>query len=357
MTSEQTTPAPRLSKVYCAVSGCKFYIIDSIGLQYAAETNKVHPAFLDCEAMRAILKHEANKKLKTEALYTKDWQDISLGIESDFDIPKQEQILAKSYIVGVIFAQLADLGLSFSRLGGQQMHALNLALCKHRRRAQLLWWARRLTNWNSTKSADKINLSTVYEAGEGQYRTKNWSDNLGSYLTAIIEDDNSKLPRLRGRAQSSVTVYDQEIAKRARQRRADKPLNGQHVDWGITKAIEAIKSLKAAKVINKKQHMNMEMILLNWADYTQETRDKLGHRLVELSNCHQLKPDWAQVLERIGYAFTTGEISDIANLARYTLGETFLGDTVDKPKKKQSSLLGMLNTRKSPRQEQSDGKD
>ena len=336
----------RLSKVYCAVSGVKFYIVDSIGLQYVVETNKCHPAFLDADTLRTILKFEANKHLKPEALHTLDWQDINLGIESDFDIPKQEQILSKSFIVGVIFAQLAANRLSFSRLTGRNLHDLNLALCKHRRRAQLLWWARKLCTWEHGRRADKINLDTVYEASMGQaYQTKNWSDCLGTYLTSIIEDDASKLPRLRGKAQSSITIYDKEIAERARQKRADKPLNGQHVDWGIEKAISCIATLKAAGVIPKTKAMNMTMALSNWADYPEETREKLGHRLVELSAAHQLKQDYATVLERIGYGFITGEISGIANTSRYTLGETFLGERLEKPKKERPSLKALLRRR------------
>jgi hypothetical protein len=333
---------PKLSTVYCAVSGVKFFLADSIGLQYVAETSKVHPVFLDTDTMRSILKFEANKKLKTEQLYTLDWQDINLGVESDFNLPQQEQILAKSFIVGVIFACLSDLDLSFSRLTGQQMHELNLALCKHRRRAQLLWWARKLCT-HPRRRSDKINLDTVYEANQGKiHQTKLWSDSIGTYLTSIIEDDSSKLPRLRGRSQASVTVYDHEIAKRARQKRADKPLNGQHVDWGIEKAISCIATLKAAKIIPKDKAMNITMCLTHWADYSIETREKLGHRLIELSQASQLKQDYATVLERIGYGFVTGEISTIANTSKYTLGETFLGDRLEKPKKERASLKTLL---------------
>lgn len=337
------TPAAGLSTVYCAVSGVKFYLADSIGIRYIAETSKVHPVFLDTDTMRSILKFESNKKLKTEALYTLDWQDINLGVESDFDLPQEEQILAKSFIAGVILARLADLELSFSRLTGQQTHELNLALCKHRRRGQLLWWARRLCTYPHGRRTDKINLDTVYESNQDKdHQTKLWSDSLGSYLTSIIEDDSSKLPRLRGRSQSSVTVYDQEIAKRARQKRADKPLNGQHVDWGIEKAISCIATLKAAKFIPKDKAMNMTMCLTHWADYSVETREKLGHRLIELSQAPQLKQDYATVLERIGYGFVTGEISSIANTSKYTLGETFLGERLEKPKKERTSLKAML---------------
>lgn len=333
----------KLSTVYCAVSGVKFYLADSIGLRYVAETSKVHPVFLDTDTMRSILKFESNKKLKTEALYTLDWQDINLGVESDFDLPQEEQILAKSFIAGVILARLADLELSFSRLTGQQTHALNLALCKHRRRAQLLWWARRLCNYPHGRRSDKINLDTVYESNKGyEHQTKNWSQALGTYLTSIIEDDSSKLPRLRGRSQSSVTVYDQEIAQRARQKRADKPLNGQHVDWGIEKAISCIATLKATKVITKQKAMNITMCLTHWADYPAETTEKLGRRLIELSQSHQLKQDYATVLERIGHGFASGEIGSIANTSKYTLGETFLGERLQKPKKERPSLKAML---------------
>ena len=351
MITNQDKSKARIQQIYCSISGVKFYLQDSIGLQYVAEVNKVHPAFLDCDTMRAILKHEANKKLDPEKLYNKDWQDISLGIESDFDIPKQEQILAKSFIVGVIFAQLADLGLSFSRLSGRQMHELNLALCKHRRRAQLLWWARRLTNWTRTH-ADKINLSTVYDdyQTDKRYKTKRWSDSLGTYLGSIIEDDSSKLPRLRGRTQASVTVYDQEIAARARVRRAEKPLNGQHIDWGIDKCLEGCKSLKTAKVISNQKYLNIEMAISHWADYGSDTHEKLGNRLIELSNSPQLKQDWSTVMERIGYAFVTGEIGTLANIAKYTLQNTFLGETVEKSHEKKPSLMEMLKPRTSPRQ-------
>ena len=335
---------PKLSTIYCSRTGVKFYLADSLGFQYVSECNKVHPAFLDSDTLRAILKYESNKKLKVEQLYTLDWQDISLGVESDFSIPKQEQIVAKSFIVGIIFAQLADLGFSFSRLTGRQMHELNIALCKHRRRAQLLWWARRLTNFPHGRSANKINLSTVYESSNSeQYQTKNWSANIGSYLSALIEDDPGKLPRLKGKSQSSVTIYDREIAKRARQRKAEKPLNGTHVDWGIAKALEGINSLKLAKVISKTQHLNITMALTHWADRTPETREKLGHRLIELANEAILKSDYSMVLERIGYGFVTGEISNVANSALYTLGETFLGEKVEKPApEKRVSLLTKL---------------
>jgi hypothetical protein len=336
----------RLSKVYCAVSGVKFYVVDSIGIQYVVESNKCHPAFLDTDNMRTILKFEANKNLKPEALHTLDWQDISLGTESDFDVPKENQILAKSFIVGVIFAQLAANRLSFSRLPGKKLHELNLALCKHRRRSQLLWWARRLCTWEKGRRADKINLDTVYESDTGKpYQTKNWSDSIGLYLTSIIEDDSSKLPRIRGIAQSSITIYDKEIAKRARQRRAQKPLNGQHVDWGIDKAIACIGTLKAAGVIPKQKAMNITMALTHWADYPEETREKLGHRLIELSSATQLKSDYATVLERIGYGFVTGEISSIANTSKYTLGDTFLGERLEKPKAKRPSLMLKLRAR------------
>lgn len=333
-----------LSTVYCSVTGVKFYLADSLGFQYVSESNKVHPAFLDSDTLRAILKYESNKKLKTEALYTLDWQDVSLGVESDFSIPKQEQIIAKSFIVGIIFAQLSDLGFSFSRLTGRQMHELNLALCKHRRRAQLLWWARRLTNFPHGRIGNKINLSTVYEApNTEQYKTKNWSDSLGSYLSALIEDDPGRLPRLKGKSQSSVTIYDREIAKRARQRKAEKPLNGTHVDWGIAKALEGINSLKMAKVISKTQHMNITMAMTHWADRTPETREKLGHRLIELANESCLKSDYSMVLERIGYGFVTGEISNVANTSNYTLADTFLGEKIEKsPTAKRPSLLTKL---------------
>ena len=98
--------------------------------------------------------------------------------------------------------------------------------------------------------------------------------------------------------------------------------------------------------------MNMEMAMTHWADYSEETREKLGHRLIELSSSHHLKQDYAMVLERIGYGFVTGEISTIANTSRYTLGETFLGDTVEKsPSAKKPSLMLMLKSRQSPRQD------
>jgi hypothetical protein len=350
MTTEQDKRdriPPKLSTVYCAISGVKFFIADSLGFQYVAETNKVHPAFLDADTLRAILKYESNKKLKTEQLYTLDWQDVNLGIESDFIIPKKDQIIAKSYIVGIIFAQLSDLGFSFSRLTGRQTHELNIALCKHRRRAQLLWWARRLCNFPKSRRADKINLSTVYESNQGkQHQAKSWSDNLGVYLSSIIEDDPSKLPRLRGRSQASVTIYDREVAKRARQKRADKPLNGQHVDWGIEKAIQCMATLKAAKVITKRQHLNITAALTYWADRTEETREKLGHRLIELSQAHQLKQDYSTVLERIGYGFVTGEISTIANVANYTLADTFLGNVEYKSRPEKRESLKLMLRRK-----------
>jgi len=346
MTTNRLSKPLGLSKVYCAVSGVKFYIADSIGLQYVAEINKCHPAMLDSDTMRTILKYESNRNLKPEALHTLDWQDISLGVESDFDVPKENQILAKSYIVGVIFAQLRDKKLAFSRLPGRKLHELNIALCKHRRRNQLLWWARRLCTWDKSRRADKINLDTVYEANQGQkYQTNSWSDSIGAYLTSIIEDDSSMLPRLRGKAQASVTIYDREIAARARQRRADKPLNGQHVDWGIDKAINCVATLKATGIVTKKQAMNITMALNHWADYPVETREKLGHRLIELSSCAQLKQDYSTVLERIGYGFVTGEISSIANTSKYTLGETFLGDRIEKPKRERPSLLLKLRAR------------
>lgn len=340
-TGQQTNPNRyNLNKVYCSISGVKFYLADNLGFQYLIESSKVHPAFLDTNTLRTMLKYESNKKLKPEALITLDWQDINLGIESDFDLPKADQILAKSFIVGVILAQMNNLELSYSRLCGRQMHSLNISLCKHRRRAQLLWWARRLCNWSRKDEVAKINLDTVWESSEGAaYQTKIRSDAMGSYLSAIIEDDDSRLPRLRGKNQASVTVYDQKVASRSRQRRAEKPLNGQHVDWGIDKAIMCIKTLKAAKVITKKQHTSMEMCLTNWADYPVATRERLGQKLIELSACHQLKQDYSMVLERIGYGFVTGEIAEIASTSNYTINRTFLGEVINNPTKEKKPSL------------------
>jgi hypothetical protein len=87
------------------------------------------------------------------------------------------------------------------------------------------------------------------------------------------------------------------------------------------------------------------MALNHWADYPVETREKLGHRLIELSSYTQLKQDYSTVLERIGYGFVTGEISSIANTSKYTLGETFLGDRIEKPKRERPSLLLKLRAR------------
>ena len=62
-----TTEKPlRLNKIYCAISGIKFYLADTLGLDYVAETNKIHPIFLDTNNLRALLKLERNKKKATD---------------------------------------------------------------------------------------------------------------------------------------------------------------------------------------------------------------------------------------------------------------------------------------------------
>ncbi len=337
-----------LNRVYCAVSGIKWYIADNLGFKYVAEINQIHPYFLDTNNLRATLKIERSQERNPEKLFNKDWQDVALGLESDFAIPRSDQILCKSVIAGIVLARLAALKLTHSKLTGRQTHDLNISLCKHTRRARLVWWATRLCTWPKDRHCPKLNLSTVWEDSDGNpFASKVRNQSLATYLQALIEDDDSKLPRLRGRSQASVTIYDQTVAARARQRRAEKPLNGQHVDWGIDKAIACIKTLKHKKIITKRQHTGMEAVLERWADYPISTREKLGHRLIELSNEPCLKQDHSTVLERVGLGFVTGEVAQVANAKDYSIAKTFLGEVVlESPREKRPSLMSYFPDKK-----------
>lgn len=348
-----------INKVFCRISGVKFYMIDSIGLRYQAETANVHPVFLDSDNLRAILKHEWRKARtgqtdKVERLFNLDWQDISLGSDKEHKIKKDDQILAKSFIVGVILAQLHNLKLSYQHnISGRQVHEINLALCAHNKRQTLLWYARRLCNWPKNREAARINLDTIYDQHHLRTHSRlHISKAITSYLASIIEDETDRLPRMKGRKQSSITIYGSSLPSGRRMKNAEKPLNGNRVDWGLNKAAEGIRTLKAAGVLDKKQYNAIYYTMLNWADVSDTTLARLGDRLQELSNEHCLKQDYQNVLERVGLAFSTGEIKIVGHAANYTLGERFLDEEVKPVEKPKTSLLDTLRSYKqSPKPE------
>ncbi len=343
----------QLSSLFCYKSGVKFFIVDSFGINYLAESHRVHPVFNDPDTIRAILKVESNraKKVKREALYDVDWQDVVLfkNADAEFNFPKKDQILSKSFIAGAILAQLNNLGLVVCKeLSARQVHSLNLALCRHRQRANLIWMARKLLAFPAYGPTLKVNLDTVYEDHKDRVHcNKHWSDSICAYIGALLSDEET-LPKQKKGKRSRITIYGSDLPQRARLKNVDKPLNGTRVEFGLKKAAQGLASLKAAKEITKKQHDSMYYAMMNWADATDDTMARLGSRLTELSECTCLKADYQTILERVGLAFSTGEIKDVGNANLHSMGDVFLGVAEPAPDKPASSLMDVLKQRNNP---------
>lgn len=339
----------RHNVVYCRRSGVRFEIIDNFGLEYVAESGQVHPIFQSRDSLRAILKLEyakARKQATGSRLFTPDWQDISQGKLSDFKYKKDDQILSKSFIAGVVLSQLWELDLVVCKeLNGRQLHELNISLCKHRPRANLIWMARRMLVFPAT-GAMRINLDTVYqEYKEYQHKTKHWSDALASYIEAMLEDEEERLPKLKGTKKTSIRIYDSHLPAKQRLKNIDKPLNGKRVDSILTKASKIIKVLRKADVINKRQESTIYTAMLNWPELSEEGLTRLGDRLTDLSETSSLSSDNQQILWKVGLSFSTGEIKMVGNAANYTLGEVFLGDIQETPDAAPIDLMARLKAK------------
>ncbi len=319
--------------VYCKRSGVRFEIIDNFGLNYLTDSDTVHPIFLDKVSLRALLKLEyAKARKQPERLFNPDWQDISLGKEADYKYKTEDQILSKSFIAGVVLAQLSELDLIVCKeLNGRKMHELNLALCKHKPRANLIWMARRLLVFPAT-GALRINLDTVYSEYKGQiHETKQWSSAIGSYIEAALEDEEEKLPKLKSHKRTSIAVYDSHLPpKTNRLRNIDKPLNGQRVNSVLGSSIKILGTLQRSGAINKRKQSQIHTAIMTWPELSDNGLERLGDRLQELSDEKSLSSDEQQILFKVGLAFSTGEIKLVGNAALYTLGETFLGEVVEK---------------------------
>ena len=333
---------PTHNVVYCKRSGVRFEIIDNFGLHYLTDSNTVHPIFLDKTSLRALLKLEYAKARKTpERLFDADWQDISLGKETEYQYKAEDQILSKSFIAGVVLAWLAELDLVVCKeLNGRKMHELNLALCKHKPRANLIWMARRLLVFPATNSL-RINLDTVYSEYKGwQHETKQWSSAISSYIEAMLEDEEERLPKLKSHKRTSIAVYDSHLPpKTNRLRNIDKPLNGKRVNSVLGSAIKILGTLKKANAIDKRKQSQIHTAIMNWPELSDNGMERLGDRLQELSDETSLSSDEQQILFKVGLAFSTGEIKMVGNAALYTLGETFLGEVVEKYKPDQELSL------------------
>jgi hypothetical protein len=340
----------QLNSLFCYKSGVKFFMVDSFGINYIAESHRVHPVFNDPDTIRAILKAEYQKakKNKREALYDADWQDVVLfkNADTEFNFARPDQILSKSFIAGAVLAQLNNLGLVVCKeIGARQVHSLNIALCRHRQRANLIWMARKLLAYPAKGARLKINLDTVYEDHKDRVHcNKHWSDSICSYIGALLNDEET-LPKQKKAKRSGITIYGSDLPQRARLKNVDKPLNGTRVEFGLKKAAQGLASLKAAKEITKKQHDSMYYAMMNWADATDDTMARLGSRLTELSECTCLKVDYQTILERVGLAFSTGEIKDVGNANLHSMGDVFLGVAAEAPPKPVASLLDVLKER------------
>lgn len=335
--------------IYCKKSGVRFEIIDHFGLDYIAESAQVHPIFQSKETLRAILKLEyarARKQAEGSQLFTTDWQDISFGKESDFILKKEDQILNKTFIAGIVLAQLWNLGLIVCKdLNGRQLHELNLALCKHKARANLIWMARKLLVFPGIDCI-RLNLDTVYrEYKEYTHKTKHWADSLGSYIEATLNEQEERLPKLKGTKKTSIRIYDSEMPRRHKLKNIDMPLNGKRVDSILTKASRIIKILRKSEVINKRQESTIYTAMLNWPELSEGGLTRLGERLTDLSETSSLSSDHQQILWKVGLSFSTGEIKMVGNAANYTLGETFLGAIQELPDAAPIDLMARLRNK------------
>ncbi len=333
---------PTHSVVYCKRSGVRFEIIDNFGLNYLADSNTVHPIFLDRASLRALLKLEyAKARQKPERLYDDDWQDITAGSATDYQYKTEDQMLSKSFIAGVVLAQLAELNLiTCKELTGKHIHKLNIALCKHRARANLIWMARQLLMYPADNSAMRINLDTVYNEYKGwHHETKHWSDAIGSYIEAMLEDEEDRLPKLKSYKKTSIAVYDSNLPRRKRLRNIDKPLNGTRVNAVLKHSIKILGKLKQAKLITKRKETQISTAIMNWPQLSETGLITLGDRLVEYSEHTVLSDDEQQILYKTGLAFNTGEIKLVGNPANYTLHDTFLGEVQEESEPEQQPSL------------------